>query len=507
VAPGVAVAGVLLVWAMHWQGVDLATQLYRVNLFRQHGFVVWDTSWYGGHYVLPYSVLFPAFGAVLGLYGAAMVSAAAAAWAFERLLSRTSGPRNVVPAVVFAAGTVVPVAIGQLPFLAGEAAGLLALLAASRGRRRTAAVLALCCPLFSQVAGAFLVLALLAWALAVRGRPRLVCLTLMGVAALPLLALDVPFPEPGWFPFWGLDVVIILAICLIGAAVLPARYRALRIGLLLYGACSLLLFVVPTPLGGNFVRLGEAMAPAAIVAWSLTSRWRRFALILAVPLLLWQWTPAWSTINAGGDPSSSASYFAPLVSYLDRQPHAGRLEIPSMKNHWETAYVAPKVSLARGWERQVDIADNPLFYSSRFTPTAYHQWLDQTGVEWIAIPDAPLDYSAQQEAGLLRHPPSYLRLVWSDAHWRVWRVDGSPGLVSGPARLVSVRPQQLSLDVTGAGVVTIRERYTPGWGLIAGRGCLSGTEDGWTRLVTTAPGRVEVGFSLSAHHSDCDEAG
>ena len=40
----------------------------------------------------------------------------------------------------------------------------------------------------------------------------------------------------------------------------------------------------------------------------------------------------------------------------------GRLEIPATQNHWETAFVAPVVSLARGWERQVDIADNPMFY-------------------------------------------------------------------------------------------------------------------------------------------------
>jgi hypothetical protein len=286
-APGVALLGVVLAWALHWQGVDMAAQLYRVNLFRQYGWLLWDSRWYGGHYVLPYSVLFPPLGAALGLYGAAALSAAAAAWGFDQLVRRTWGARATLCSVLFAAGIVVPVAIGQLPFLSGEAAGLLAVLAATRGRTWIAALLSVCCGLLSPVAGVFLVLVLFAWAIARPRGERRALLVLTAVAAGPVVALGVPFPEPGSFPFWGVDLVFILALCGLGVLLLPNRLRALRIGLALYAAAAIALFLVPNPLGGNFGRLGEALAPAAILVWSFSSGRRAVAILVALPVLFW----------------------------------------------------------------------------------------------------------------------------------------------------------------------------------------------------------------------------
>ena len=34
-------------------------QLYRVASFRAHGFAIWDSQWFGGHWTLSYSVLYP----------------------------------------------------------------------------------------------------------------------------------------------------------------------------------------------------------------------------------------------------------------------------------------------------------------------------------------------------------------------------------------------------------------------------------------------------------------
>ncbi len=483
----------------------MAAQLYRVNLFRQYGWLLWDSRWYGGHYVLPYSVLFPPLGAALGLYGAAALSAAAAAWGFDQLVRRTWGARATLPSVLFAAGIVVPVAIGQLPFLSGEAAGLLAVVAATRGRTWIAALLSVGCGLLSPVAGVFLALVLLAWAIATPRGERRTLLVLTAVAAGPVVALGVPFPEPGSFPFWGLDLVLIVGLCGLGVLLLPNRLRALRIGLALYAGAAIILFLVPNPLGGNFARLGEALAPAAILVWSFSSGRRAVAILVALPVLFWQWSPAWSAIQAGGtDPSHTTAYFAPLLHTLAREPAVGRLEIPATQNHWETAFVAPAVSLARGWERQVDIADNPLFYGRRqVTTLAYQQWLNATGVRWVALPDVALDYSARQEAALLRHPPSYLHLVWRDAHWQLWEVEGTPGLVTGPAQLVSVGPERIVLDVRAPGSVTVRLRYTPNWSVSSGQACVTATRDGWTRVVARTPGRIELAVSLVDHDEAC----
>ena len=63
VAPAVAALGAALVRILGWRGPDIPAQVYRVSLFRTYGFVLWDNGWYGGHYQLPYSVLFPPLGA------------------------------------------------------------------------------------------------------------------------------------------------------------------------------------------------------------------------------------------------------------------------------------------------------------------------------------------------------------------------------------------------------------------------------------------------------------
>jgi len=105
VAPAVATLSAAVVRFFGWRGPDIPAQVYRVSLFRTHGFVVWDNGWYGGHYQLPYSVLFPPLGALLGLYGAATLSAAIAAWAFARLIEGHFGRRSMAAAILFAVGT------------------------------------------------------------------------------------------------------------------------------------------------------------------------------------------------------------------------------------------------------------------------------------------------------------------------------------------------------------------------------------------------------------------
>ena len=130
-----------------------------------------------------------------------------------------------------------------------------------------------------------------------------------------------------------------------------------------------------------------------------------------------------------------------------------RVEVPPTLEHWEAAFVAPHVSLARGWERQLDIANNDLFYvTGALTPASYQAWLDTNGVTWVALPTAPLDYAAQAEARLLDsgQVPG-LRLAWVTPQWQLWQVEGSPGLVSGPARLTSLVPDHLTLQVSPAG--------------------------------------------------------
>ena len=127
---------------------------------------------------------------------------------------------------------------------------------------------------------------------------------------------------------------------------------------------------------------------------------------LFVPLLYWQWlAPVRSVIRGGGGPSSELSYHQPLLDELARLTRSDgpfRVEVPFTANHWETRYVAPRFPLARGWERQLDVKLNGLFYhDGALTPASYRAWLDRLAVRYVALPGVKLDPSGAREGALV----------------------------------------------------------------------------------------------------------
>ncbi len=242
----------------------------------------------------------------------------------------------------------------------------------------------------------------------------------------------------------------------------------------LYAAGAVATFAVPNSLGGNMTRLAAGFAaPLAIALVRVERRQRQVAWVGASVVVVWLWVPALGSLaGSHGDPSRNPSYFAPLTTELTSQTTPGRIEIPFTKQHWEAAYVAPKALLARGWERQLDRKYNPLFYADEpLTSAAYHQWLVDNGVTWVALPDVPLDYSSVQEVALIRSGLPYLHRVWSNPHWTLWRVSDSPGLVTGAARLEVPTPDRLVLHAdsggTGARAIPLHARVAghPGLGV------------------------------------------
>jgi hypothetical protein len=499
IAAGAALVLAFVVRELGWTGTDLAAQVYRAGLFREHGWIPWDLNWYGGHSVLSYSTLFPPVARAIGLYGAASVSAAVSTWCFARLTRHRFGDASRVGVTLFALGTVVPVAVGQLPFLLAEAFALLALVAAARRRGALAVLAAGAAGLTNAVAAIFLAFAVIA--LAVVDRPARQRYLAIFVAALaPTALLGLVFSAPGPFPFPAPQLIDILVVCGLGLALLPRRDRALRLGLVVYAAAAIVIFLVPNPMGGNMGRLATTVGPplALMAAW----RDRRVLLAgLAIFLIGWQWAPLTSIVARGDDPSTRADYYAPLLQHLGQQPALGRVEIPVTSGHWEAAYVARSMPLARGWERQLDTALNPIFYDDQLlTPASYQQWLHDNAVAWVAIPDAGLDAAAEKEAALIRGGLPYLRATWANAHWQVWEVVGAPGLVSGPATLLAMGPDRVQLQSL-PGEVTLRVRYTPRW-TVTGNACIGPTPDGWTRLVVRSPTTLTIGMTLLPTRSE-----
>jgi hypothetical protein len=501
------VAGTLaaLIWATGWTGADFPAALHRVDLFRVAGFTLWDGQWFGGHYTLGYSVLLAPLAVLLGIGGLVAVCASVSAWAFARLLRAHFGSQSWVGAVWFAIGLAAPVAIGQLAFVLGAALALLAILAFAARRRVVAGLLGALCPLASPVAAALLLLALAAWAITTRGPSRRAVVGLAIVIAAPIAVLELLFPQGGRMPFAVTTLFGVLIVSALGLWLLPASERTLRIGAGLYGLAGLALFVIPQPMGANVGRLGTAIGGplAATVLWP---RRRLLLAAVAVPLLLWQWIPAVGTvIRDHPDPSKDQVFFSPLVSYLKGQgAQLTRVEIPPTQDHWESLWAAADLQLARGWERQVDIADNGIFYDQTLLSSpSYADWLLGHGVSWVALPNLRLDYSAEAEAGLVKSGLPYLQPAWHNANWQVWRVVGSPGLVDGPGHLVAIGPNSFDVQVTQPGSVTVRLRYTRFWTPTVGHACITPTPDGWTQLAVTRPGRVQITSRLIGGGNGC----
>lgn len=498
VAPGIAALLAVTAVAAGWRGVDVPAQIYRVILFHHAGFTIWDSQWYGGHWTLGYSVVFPPIAGVLGVGVTGVLAAAVAAWAFDRLATDAFGSAGRYAGVVFAAGTLAQVAIGQLPFLLGEAFGLWALLAAQRRRWWAAGVLAALSSLASPLAGAFVGFALAVWLVTDRRadvRPRL------ALAATPLAvvgALTWLFPGEGAMPFRFLDALLMVLLAL-GAALAGRHHQLLRNAALLYAALTAACFVVPTAVGANVLRLGQCVGAPILLCVMWRERHRLTGLVLGglmVGFGIWQWAP---TVDAFHHPAhgaaTDAAYYQPLVTYLrGHDPEGGRVEVVPTKYHWEAAYVAPNVPLARGWERQLDTRNNPLFYrDGPVNAGEYRAWLLDNGVSYVALPDAPLDYAGKGEAALISQGVPGLIPTWRNANWQVFRVADASGIVDGPAHLVSAHGEQVDVAVTDPGLVTIRVRYSSHWVLSGPAGdCLTKVGDHWTGIEAARPGAVHL---------------
>jgi hypothetical protein len=497
--PPLAAAGAaVLGWLLGWRGVDLPAQVYRIGLFHRSGLTLWDNEWYGGHWTFDYSVLFPAIAGVLGLTVTALLSATGAALAFDRVAVDHFGPVGRVGSLLFAVGTTVQLAIGQLPFLTGEAFALGACWAATRRRWPLAIALSFAATLSSPLAGAFLALGLVAWLVARWPKRRTALLLMLAGVALPVVITTILFPGQGTFPYPAGDFAVDLAVAVIFWAIVPGHERVLRMGAACYGLATVACFVIPSPLGGNIGRMAECLA-IPLGACILWPRRKVLLAVLAIPVALMQWSPAFGAMTGvGHDPSTQQSYYQPLVAELqDYAEPLGRVEVVPTRYHWEAAYVAPAVPLARGWERQLDIADNPLFYDAdTFNAASYRAWLIDNGVRSVALSDAPLDFAGVAEAQLVKAGVPGLVLTWTNTHWRVYSVVGSSGIVDGPARLTGLDAGRVGLVATAAGSVLLRVHYNPNWRVTSGTACVYPSSDNWTMLQVPGPEAVTLQLRL-----------
>jgi hypothetical protein len=541
--PAVALSAALAAAMLAWNPPvgDLAAQVFRTELFQRGGLAIWNGSWYGGHYTLTYSVLFPPLAALLGPRLVGTLAVVASAYLFDRLVRDRWGEAARPATLWFGAGVVTLLADGQLTFALGVVFGLACLRALQLGRPAWALLASATCALSSPVAAVFLAGVLLAgvWDPAIqlrrlsrgwrrgwggRGRTmappqhppppddrtRRPAAWAASIALALTLIPNLVFPGAGEFPFAFSSYMAIPLWC--GSALYVTRglgdeERQLRRILLAYLLGATAIWLVPNAMGGNAVRLGALFGGPVLAAVALSRRPRApvwFLVLFLAGGLYWQLTASVAQIaRSVGDPSTKRAYFVPVAEWLrDHGGHVARIEVPPTANHWESAYLSPEFELARGWLRQLDTTREGIFYGERpLTDRAYRAWLRDNAIRYVALPDAPLDYSSAAERRLILRQPPYLEPRWSDAHWHVYEVRDPAPLVQplgvGEAGVRWLGHDGFALDVTRPGEFLVRVAFTQYWSIARGQGCLLRRGD-WTLARASRPGvfRVAADFSL-----------
>jgi len=492
----------LVVAVVGFRGGDYPAQDYRAFMFGAHGFLIWDVNWYGGHALLGYSVLFPAVGWALGTVPAAAIACTVSTALFGRLVGRADNWPAVIARLWFAVFVVGDLIVGRAPFACAVTAGLGAVLAVRARHAWLGAAAAIIASLFSPLGAAFLLLVAVAWAPTLGWRRAAPFAGVFVGLAITFVAGD-----GGIFPFPWAGFVGQLAIVAIGLTVAPRYEQVVRRTLWIYGASCIVLFFVPNPVGGNIMRLaGTMIGPAA--AFVLLRAHRRTALlIVAVPLLIFQLLPIIGAISsAAGDPSTKPQYYQGMLGYLaDNQQPLGRVEIPFTRDHWEAKYVAEKVPLARGWDRQIDLSRNAVLYAP-LTEATYHTWLFENAVRFVALPDAPLDSGGKAEKALLRHPPAYLRLVYANNQWHIWAVVDAAPLASGAATMTSLTPSSFTMNAPTGGVTFVRLRWSAYWHVDNNAlACVAPAGGGWTTVISFTPGPVKISARPLPGNTTCTD--
>lgn len=271
-----------------------------------------------------------------------------------------------------------------------------------------------------------------------------------------------------------------------------------------YGLACLATFVVASPLGENIVRVRFAALPIAVLVLSLRG-WRpmpvaALALILAAA---WNLSPhAWSYSRARSEhPAAQEEYWQPAVEFLSANlAPSYRVEVVDTAGHWAAAYLPrADIPLTRGWFRQDDFPQNEVLYDQLDGPIYLH-WLRSLGVRYVVLTDAPTDYSAKQEALIIRNGRSGLIPVHNTRHMTIYKVPNARPIVTGPgpARLLRLGQTQMVMEVRSLGHYRVAVRYSPYWRTVNKTGCVSKGEDGMLRVDAQRRGQIVLQFKAKA---------
>ena len=397
------------------------------------------------------------------------------------------------------------VATAEFPFLLGMALSLLALRALQGKRWPAFAILSALAAAASPLAFALLGMIALAIGAGERSNRRSLVLggsILAGVTTLLGLTV-VLFPSNALYPFpTGLFVeAMVFSLVLAAITWRVEAARSLRFIAILNGTACVVAFVISSELGSGMTRLRFVGLPLVLLALALRN-WRPLRLSIPILLLAGYWNVAplvTSFVNGSSDDSAQAAYWRPAIKFLrSHDSPAYRVEAVDTQQHWAAAYLpGAGIPLVRGWFRQDDFPQNELLYD-RLTTKQYQRWLRSLAVRYVVLTDIAPDYSAQEEAALLRSGRSGLVPVFKTPHIQIFAVPRARTIVSGPrgSAVVAFGRDHLDLRLATPGAYRVAIRYSPYWN--ASGGCVSAGPDGMLRLRARRPGPVHMQFDVDA---------
>jgi hypothetical protein len=468
---------------------DFAAQATRAAIFDRLGNVTWWPGWYGGLELPTYSVIAPGLMATIGVATTGALASAICMWVAHLLFRESARPRAA--SVVFAASVLLNLFGGRITFLVGLAPAMLAVLALVRRHPWLAGAATVVSVLGSPLAGLFTGIVAAAVLVADPSRRREAVVT--GIAtggSLGTLALL--FHSPG--VMGSPPGQMFLALLGLALVVISVREPTIRAGAVIVAIGLVACMVVPNSVGLNLTRMVWLLAAPLIVGYG--HRPDRHVVALTGLALIFPAVDVTFQLAEADSPSASRSYYTPLLTQLDERMNTDarlgqRVEVVEPASKGASRYVGESMPLARGWERQADVTDNPIFYDDGgLDATSYRQWLDQLAVAYVAVPNTRLDFASVDEAQLIAGGLPYLREVWRSSDWTLYQVVDSTPLVRN-AQVISMDGNQLRLWVDHRALVPIQIRWSDHLAVLDGsrpvsagvraRGCLS--QDGqWTLL-------------------------
>ncbi|MFJ3083990.1 MFS transporter [Streptomyces halstedii] len=471
-----AAAVVHVLWFFFFanSGGDIAAQDAWAEFVGRHPGTAYNLAWYGGMHPVSYSVVSPYLMSLLGVRTTMMIVGTVSSALTALILVRVPAVRNPLACSLAGVFAYLCNALsGRVTFGLGMMFALGAVAAVfcwpHRWRRRRWAKAVVAAPLAglatagSPVAGLFLGVVAAALFLNKR-RPGAYALGLAPVAVVVLSAWLFPFSGTQPMSFGTLSLPFVFAVLVF--VLVPRDWRTVRTAAAVYGVGTLLTYVVDSQIGSNVSRMamlfgGVVLLAALPYTAPRTRRW--YALVLAlVGFNFWIGFKGVDDIVRTAPAASWSRELAPLVHQLQKAgAERGRVEVVPASSHREASALAPYVNLARGWNRQADMKRNPLFYDDTLDPVNYREWLDRWAVHYVVLPTGKPDSSgAVQEAELVEKGQPYLKAVWSDANWKLFRVLDPVPLADPPATVEKAGAEELTIRVRSAGRVLIRVPYS-----------------------------------------------